>query len=40
MEAAGLNNFLHCLKSHERDFSKLTETRYSLRRRADGDCTD
>jgi hypothetical protein len=40
MEAAGLNDFWHCLKSHERSFSQLTETRYSLRGRADGDNTD
>jgi hypothetical protein len=26
MEGAGLNNFWHCLESHERSFSQLTET--------------
>jgi hypothetical protein len=40
MEAAGLNDFWHCLESHERSFSQLTETRYPVRGRTDGDDTD
>jgi hypothetical protein len=40
MEAAGLNDFWHCLELHERSFSQLTDTRYPIRGRTDGDDTD
>jgi hypothetical protein len=40
MEAAGLNDFWHCLESHERSFSQLTETRHPIRGRTDVDDTD
>jgi hypothetical protein len=31
MEAAGLNDFWHCLKSHERSFSQVPEIKYPVR---------
>jgi hypothetical protein len=40
MEAAGLNDFWHCLESHERSFSQLTEIKYPLRGKTDGDNTE
>jgi hypothetical protein len=40
MEAAGLNDFWHCLESHEKSFSQLTEIKYFVRVRTDGDDID
>jgi hypothetical protein len=40
IKAAGLNDFWDCLESHEISFSQLTETRYPVRGRTDGDDTD
>jgi hypothetical protein len=40
MEAAGLNDFWHCLELQERSFSQVTETKYPVRGRTDGDDTD
>jgi hypothetical protein len=40
MEADGLNDFWHYLESHERSFSQVTEIKFPVRGRTDGDDTN
>jgi hypothetical protein len=40
MEAGGLNYFWHCLESHKRSFSQVTEIKYPVRGRTESDYSD